>query len=183
MSTISQKAIIWARGRLRQQVGAGECWDLADQALRNAGGKSSTSTDWDDDYVWGTAIELKDVVPGDVLQFRDYVVTTNTDVTTSFADGSETDESTEETVERPHHTAIVDGNPGAGWLSILEQNVAPLGKKVQKHKLATRTMDQPSKTVRKTVKNDAGKWLNATIVTKVSITVSGTIWAYRPQSK
>ena len=32
-STVNQKALVWARGKLGQKVGRGECWDLADRAL------------------------------------------------------------------------------------------------------------------------------------------------------
>ncbi len=182
MSTINQKVIIWARSRLGQQVGIGECWDLANQALLSAGAASSATDGSDADYVWGDEVDLEEVIPGDILQFRDYVVTTTTTVSVTFADQSESEDTTEATVERPHHTAVVDSTPGAGWLSILEQNMPPLGKRVQKHKLALRSMDLPNKTERKSVKSESGKWQPATVVTKVAITVSGTIWAYRPKA-
>ena len=50
-ATINQKVLIWARGKKGQQVGAGECWDLADRALRHAGAQSSTTTGKNDDYI------------------------------------------------------------------------------------------------------------------------------------
>jgi hypothetical protein len=74
--TLNQKVLIWTRGRMGQQVGRGECWDLADQALSKSGANSSTTTGADDDYVWGDEIGIGDVIPGDILQFRDYEVTT-----------------------------------------------------------------------------------------------------------
>lgn len=181
--TINQRVINWARGRMGQQVGRGECWDLADQALRNAGAHSSNTTDAGADYVWGAAVRVTDATPGDVLQFRDFSVFTTTTVSTKFADGAEEIETTEETLERPHHTALVDSNPGNGWISILEQNVPPNGRRVQRLRLATRSMNIPPTSVHKTVKrSDTNKMAPATITTTVSIEVSGTLWAYRPES-
>jgi hypothetical protein len=181
--TINQKVIAWAKGQLGKQVGRGECWDLADQALRKSGAHSSDSTEPDADYDWGEDIRLGDAGPGDVLQFRDYSVTTTTTTTMTFTDGTETTETDEETMERPHHTALVDTNPGNGWINVLEQNAPPKGRKVQKYKMATRSMDIPPKTVHKSVKNPVTKKIApATIVTEVSIVVSGTISAYRPEA-
>jgi len=181
--TINQKVISWVHGQLGKQVGRGECWDLADQALRKAGAHSSNTTDADADYEWGEAIKLADAGPGDVLQFRNYSVTTTTTTTKKFTDGTEDTETEEETVERPHHTALVDTNPGNGWINIVEQNAPPKGKRVQKFKMATRTMDIPAKTVHKSIKNPVTKKIApATITTEVSIVVSGTVSAYRPEA-
>lgn len=181
--TINQNVIAWARGRMGQQVGHGECWDLADQALRKAGAHSSNSTEADADYEWGAEIRVSDATPGDVLQFRDYTVTTTTTISKKFTDGAEQIDTEEQTLERPHHTALVDSNPGNGWISILEQNVPPKGKRVQKLKLATRSMTIPPKSVHKSIKHPtSGKISPATITTTVSIEVSGTIWAYHPEA-
>lgn len=67
-----------ARSDLGHRVGHGECWDLADRALRDAGARSSTTTGRNDDYVWGDPVALNAVTPGDILQFRNYVVITKT---------------------------------------------------------------------------------------------------------
>lgn len=83
-STINQKVLVWARGKLGQKVGRGECWDLADRALHHAGGQSSTTVGKDDDYIWGDRVDLKDVQLGDVLQFSDFIVTTVTKTESSF---------------------------------------------------------------------------------------------------
>ena len=76
--SINQKVVAWAHGKLKKRVGRGECWDLADQALRHAGARSSTTTGANDDYQWGSEMPVIAAMPGDVLQFRDYVVTTTT---------------------------------------------------------------------------------------------------------
>ena len=90
--TINQKVVNWARAQSGKQVGKGECWDLADRALRQAGAQSSADLgpmDDDADYVWGDEIsDLKDVQPGDILQFRDFAVTTTVETETRYADGS-----------------------------------------------------------------------------------------------
>ena len=74
--TLNQKVVKWAVGKIGQSVGAGECWDLANSALLQAGAGSSADfgpMGDDADYVWGTPIpDLKDVIPGDILQYRDY---------------------------------------------------------------------------------------------------------------
>ena len=49
--TINQKIYIWARSHIGKQVGNGQCWTLADRALRQAGARSSTTTGDKDDYV------------------------------------------------------------------------------------------------------------------------------------
>ena len=76
--TTSQKVVNWARAQLGKQVRTGECWDLADSALKQAGAKSSGDLgpmDADADYVWGDEVtDLKDVQPGDILQFRDFTI-------------------------------------------------------------------------------------------------------------
>ena len=74
--TTNQQVVNWARAQNGKQVRKGECWDLADAALRQAGAKSSADLgpmDEDADYVWGDAVsDLKDVQAGDILQFRDF---------------------------------------------------------------------------------------------------------------
>ena len=70
-TTLNQKVLIWARGKKGRKVGRGECWNLADQALRHAGASSSTTTGEDDDYEWGEPVDAKDLIAGDILQLRD----------------------------------------------------------------------------------------------------------------
>jgi len=114
----------------------------------------------------------KDLQPGDILQFRDFTVTTTTDTETRNSDGSSRTSSWESTFTRPHHTAIVSEVKGGGLIKILEQNVAPGGKKVQLHELYTKDMAPATKETQKQ---------NAKVIVTTTISVSGTIWAYHPK--
>ena len=76
-----------ARAHLGKKVGDGECFALADKALGHAGAKSAAGyseiTD-NADYIWGNTVDLKDIAPGDILQFREFDIDTRTDTTTDF---------------------------------------------------------------------------------------------------
>jgi hypothetical protein len=185
--TINQNIVIWASGRVGQQVGKGECWDLADQALRKAGAKSSAELgpmDEDADYVWGDPIQLKDAQPGDILQFRDFDVTTVIEIEVDFTDGSGGMTETKEIVQsRGHHTAIVEAVKGVGLLQVLEQHVKPLGKKVQRHVIPTQNSRGAPVTSYKSVKDERGRLKPAKVVETKNVTVTGRIWAYRPKAK
>lgn len=174
--TTNQKVVIWARAQAGKQVGAGECWDLANSALKQAGAKSSDDLGPmgdDADYVWGDEVtDLKDVQAGDILQFRDFTITTTVETETIYPDGSSDIATQEKEFTRPHHTAVVNEVKSSGVLKILEQNVAPGGKKVQSNTLHTKDVPAGSAASMK------GK--NKVIVT-TTVTVSGTIWAYRPK--
>ena len=187
MATQNQKVIQWAGGQVGKRIGAGECWDLADKALRQAGARSSADfgpMGADADYVWGTEVALKDALPGDILQYRDYVMTTTTITEVMFADDSGWTSDTEQTVERPHHTAILQKNPGNGAITVLEQN--HLGNKEKVRATSMRWKDAPPKETRtrKPMKReDDGKMGQATVVVTVEVSVSGTLKAYRPKKK
>lgn len=182
-SNINQKVVIWARGKLGQKVGSGQCWDLADRALRHAGAQSSTTVGKDDDYVWGAAVDLRDVRMGDIFQFRDFIVTTTTHTETTFDDGSTSFYDKEEKARRPHHTAIVDHVLGGGDFVILEQHVKPLGDKVQRHNISTQSQTLPPQTSHVRTKDPWGRFRPARVVKTVTITVTGTIRAYRPTAR
>jgi CHAP domain-containing protein len=152
------QVVSFARNRMGQRVGSGECFDLADQALRNAGAKSAADFGTvapDADYVWGSSVGLSDVRPGDIIQFRDYrydrTIETETGVDTNFQ-------------ERPHHTAIVERVDGQGALTVLEQN-APQGTPVQRSQLffSNSTTSGGGRTT--------------------TITVQGRFWFFRPQPR
>jgi hypothetical protein len=179
--TINQQVVAWAQGKMGQKVGAGECWDLADQALRASGAVSSTTTGKDDDYVWGDKVIPAGALPGDIVQFRDYEVTIRTDTDITFDDGSGSSKWKEETLERPHHTAIVESSSRAG-LVVLEQNVDPGGKKVQRHTIAI-TPGTTKTTESKSMKAPDGKLRGAQVVTTVTVTITGKIWVYHPKAK
>ena len=130
---INEKVVEFAKKNLGQQVGNGECWALANQAVYGAGGKSSpgyTDTPNKGDYVWGElvyAVEVKDgkatetgsvakVKPGDVVQFRDTKLAGRRPGGGTY------------TMSFSHHTAIVEAvNPDLKTVGVLHQNFA--GKK------------------------------------------------------
>ncbi|MEO8630343.1 MAG: CHAP domain-containing protein [Betaproteobacteria bacterium] len=114
---LGNQVLSFARDKIGQRVGNGECFDLADQALRNAGAKSAAhfgTVTPNANYVWGRRVSLAETRPGDIIQFRNYrydrTIKTSTTIDTDFQ-------------ERPHHTAIVETVDGAGAITVLEQNV------------------------------------------------------------
>jgi hypothetical protein len=137
--TVNQKVRIWAQGHLGKRVARGECWDLAEHALEHAAAQTSNDlgpVGDDADYVWGDPVDIKDVMPGDILQFRDHIVTTTTVTEYTFPDGSSETVKDETTAERGHHTAIANGKLDAdGAVNTLDQHVKPLGKVVQNKKI------------------------------------------------
>jgi len=128
LTALGDQVVAFARDKLGQSVGNGECFDLADQALRSAGAKSAAdfgTVTPNADYVWGTAVSLSDVRQGDIIQFKNYrydrTIETDTRTDTDFQ-------------ERPHHTAIVERLDGQGAITVLEQNV-PDGSAGQRSQL------------------------------------------------
>ncbi len=155
-----------AQGR---QIGDGECFSLADQALSTAGARSAadyTEITPDGDYVWGRPVSLSAVRPGDILQFRNFHILRRVTTTIHTADGGSSTTQSQEMEERDHHTAIVTANYGT-VLAIAEQNVAPAGRVVQ------RTNIDIASGVRRTG--------DSATDTTTETSVEGTVWAYRPQ--
>lgn len=148
----------FVRDHLGGRVGNGECFALADGALRNAGALSAAdfgTVTADGDYVWGTAVSLAQVQPGDIAQFRNYQYTRREENDKGWNERSES---------RPHHTAIVVSQDGNGLLSVIEQN-APVGSAAHSVQLgfANNTTNSGGTTIR--------------------ITVTGQVWFYRPQAR
>jgi hypothetical protein len=188
--TIGQKIVTWASGHTGKKIGRGECWDLADQALRSSGALSSADLgpmDRDADYVWGDPVpDLKDVLPGDILQFRDHVVTTTIVTEASWADGATwTQRSTQSAERGPQHTAIVATNQGNGVLAIYEQNAKPKGRVVQLNTLNTKDVVSSTRKFKKKLERPVaprkGLLEMADIAQTTTLEVSGKIWAYRPK--
>jgi len=174
-------------------VGDGECYDLADQVLRNSGAKSApdfgkVTKSKDQDYKWGTPVaDLKDVKPGDILQFRNHEIKINTvkKTTKTFPGGGSSVTKEENTVplERGQHTAVVLSNDGDGTMQVAEQHVldhqtGKLSTTVRENTLYTR--DFPGTTTTRS-RQEGNVMIREE--TTVTIRVTGTIQAYRPQPK
>ncbi len=189
--TLNQKVTNFANSKLGQQVGAGECWDLANSALKDAG--AGTSSDFgpmgdDADYVWGTPIpDLKDVIPGDILQYRDFVMKTITKTDVSFSDNTGWVDDTSVEISHPHHTSIVFINSGDANLTVLEQNDQGKHEKVKKNlirwKDAATTKNTTKQMMEREDKNKKKIKEMATVTVTVDTAVTGTIKAYRPKLK
>jgi len=111
--TVNQQVLAFASSKFGQTVGGGECFDLADRALRAAGALSAA--DYGEltpnaDYEWGLAVMLSSVQPGDIIQFSNYSY--RIDHADSWEEHS-----------RPHHTAIVAAVGQNGAITVYEQNV------------------------------------------------------------
>jgi hypothetical protein len=187
-TNLNQKVVLWASGHRGKKVGAGECWDLGEAALRHAGAMTSNDLGEvgdDTDYVWGDEVAIKDVIPGDILQFRDHVATITTEAVYTFADGTTETMTEEQTATREHHTAIANGTlQSDGSLRTLEQHTEPKGDVVQNLKIYTRSVAPHVIVGHERRKYPHGTRTENVKVTKTAkVTVTGTIWAYRPKAK
>jgi hypothetical protein len=109
MPALNQKVVRFARGKLGQKVGNGECWTLADQALRAAGARRPGRGGMGG-YVFGRALRKGETaLPGDVVQFE------NASFTHTGPGGSSS------TTTMPRHTAVVYRVRGT-TLTLLHQN-------------------------------------------------------------
>ena len=63
ISEIQREVVNFAADNIGRKIGRGECWDLADQALRAAGAEPPKG------YTFGDRIPLNEIQPGDILQF------------------------------------------------------------------------------------------------------------------
>jgi hypothetical protein len=128
---LGEKVLAYCRQHKGEQVGEGECSNLAEEALRSAGAKGRGADDpGEGDYVWGKLVfrleregsglkstgSRADIKPGDVIQFRD-------------AKFQGRRGSASYTLTAPHHTSVVVRVEDKGrTLRVLHQNWA--GKKV-----------------------------------------------------
>jgi hypothetical protein len=117
--TVDARVVAYARSKLGQRVGDGECTALAGEALRRAGAKLPGPGD----RSWGMERKsLADSRPGDILQFEGAV----------FVHQRIRDDGAVITLNAsyPHHTAIVSGVKKRGKnpvLVILHQNAGVEG--------------------------------------------------------
>jgi hypothetical protein len=63
ISELQREVVNFAADNIGKKIGRGECWDLADQALRAAGAEPPRG------YTFGTPVPLNEIQPGDILQF------------------------------------------------------------------------------------------------------------------
>ncbi len=160
--SIPEDIVGYAARHSGDRVGDGQCFALADRALRAAGAKSAADFGEitpDADYVWGSDVSLAGLRPGDIIQFRDYSYERT--VTTEDSRGSREESHAE---DRPHHTAIVQSVGADGAVTVWEQN-APEGSAV------TRT----------TLYFSSGTTTRGR--TTITVRVSGTFSFYRPQAR
>lgn len=169
-ASLGQQVLHFARSKIGRKVGDGECFALADQALRNAG--AATAEDFcqigpDTDYVWSSQEEnLTDAAPGDILQFRNFSFERRID----RPDGSWNTQ----TESRPHHTAVIESTRtevGIVFFTILEQNVT-IGSVGNQAKKTVRRNEIPTNSGTLTINRD-----------RITYTVSGTLWVYRPVAR
>jgi hypothetical protein len=128
VNPVNEQVLAFCKEHLGEQVGNGECWTLAHEAVRSAGAKSSPAykdSPNKGDYVWGDlvyGVEVKDgkpvqtgaagkVRPGDVAQLRDAKFSGRRPGGGTY------------TQSTPHHTAVVAAVGGGGTvLGVLHQN-------------------------------------------------------------
>lgn len=178
-ASLGEKVLQFATSKLNTKVGRGECWDLAEQALKVASAK--TSNDYgkvkaDSDYVWGLKVELASVQAGDIIQFRNYKVTLTK--TTETSEGIDTQS---KEIERPHHTAIVEKLNKDGSIQVIEQNIEA--------EYASANFDTPDG-ANLLVRRSKLYFSNSTTTSEqnsekitLKIEVTGKFWFYSPQLK
>ena len=133
--TLGERIVAFCKEHKDQQVGDGDCYDLAKHALSTAGARPEFkyhNNPSKGDYVWGRLVlkveageagvkrtgKDKDVQPGDVIQLRD-----------AKFEGPRMNGKGRYSVSMPHHTAIVSAVEEDGKrLRIFHQNFG--GKKV-----------------------------------------------------
>lgn len=95
------------------KVDRGECWDLANQALK------LVDADWDKAYVYGDKIDPQTdpIYPGDLIQFENVKI--------KYTEGNTT-----YTELMTHHTAIIYKVVQKGIYEIAHQNTQFSGRKV-----------------------------------------------------
>lgn len=161
-TSLPERVLSYTRRQRGTRVGDGECFTLAHRALRSADARSAEdygTVTPNADYVWGAAVTLATLQPGDIIQFRDYEYERET--VTDNASGTRTQTHSE---SRPHHTAIVLSVDGNGAVTVLEQN-APPGSAVV-----------PTQLYFSSGTTTSGD-------TTTTVTVRGTFWFYRAQPR
>lgn len=115
---LSENVAAYAEAHMGTKVGRGECWDLAENALNEAGAQ------WDGHYVFGLKLDTTNVPiqRGDIVQFEGVLVEHGT-------------ATSKEQATMGHHTAIVLSVPGPGRFMLAHQNFGRGGRKVSRYEL------------------------------------------------
>jgi hypothetical protein len=161
--TVGQKAVAGSKAK-----GGIACFALVDHLLKSVGAKSAADfgeVTSNADYVWGEEVELNAVQPGDILQFRDHVI----NITTLKLGELKWEVKSEETLRRPHHTAVVVAVQKDGSVEVVEQNVRPDPKKIRRSVIVRLPEGEDTKYRYTTEKSE--------------IKVTGKVRAYRPIAK
>lgn len=115
---LNKKIIEYVTTKINKQVGRGECWDVAAEALNN------TKANWDGDYGFGKEVTLKKdcVYPGDIIQFSSVTVKYEKDKTFFIE-------------KMQKHTAIIYEVKAQDDFILADQNTGTSGRKVGLHPL------------------------------------------------
>lgn len=110
---LNTKVVEYVNSVMGKQVDRGECWDLANQALK------LINANWNKEYVYGKVVDYKkdEVFPGDIVHFKNVVVKQTKGLTTIT-----------ETMEQ--HTAIIIKVYEKGIYELAHQNTGFSGRKV-----------------------------------------------------
>lgn len=110
---LNRRVLDFVDAHLNRRVGKGQCWDLAAEALKEAGAS------WDGRYGFGEPIDPKkqDALPGDIIQFEGVLV--------EYSDATSRAQES-----MSHHTAIVHDVHEAGHYTLAHQNFGRAGRKV-----------------------------------------------------
>ena len=140
---LNDKVVAFASAHLGQQVGGGQCTDLARAALRSAGARTpGQGAGWGDELP-----TIRDARPGDVLQFEDAVFVHRGRLP---GGGTRT-----RTYRYPHHTAIVATVRRRGQslrMTVLHQNAHFEGEDEADHQIVKEWDLNPAEMRRGTVK-------------------------------
>ena len=162
----------WALSMLGTRAGAGEGFDLVDQALRATGHRSAA--DFGDvtamaNHVWGVPITLGSLAAGDVVQFLAYRI----DVHADWSDGTTFDGHE----ERTRHSAIVDSVGPGGEVFLLEQDVPP-GRPVRRCRLFL-TAGEFAAAVSANLGAISDVPPPGSPTARLTVVLSGSLWYYR----
>jgi hypothetical protein len=136
---LNDQLLQFCRSKIGKKLGRGQCTDLVQEGIRTIGAQSNfPNFPRRGDYVWGVLVCVLEVKgnkllttpgklspkearpkPGDILQFRDVIILSET--TETDDDGSTITRLS--TVEAAHHTAVLESvSKDGNTFTVLEQN-------------------------------------------------------------